>query len=172
RRCLTDATRRFSQRRQTGAAGQREEQGLDNSVAQWQWYCPVSLEDLLLGVACVAPEDLVSTIAREQDLDPVLARHARAEIGRRRRIVAEWLVISTRNDGYDVGDVLRRDVVLVRTSAQMPRGDARVFHLVKAFPREADGIRSRGLAAKLREHRGYGGAVGPARERRADRRCA
>ena len=107
----------------------------------------VPAEDALLGVAGVAAEELVATVAGQHLAYAIFSRHLGAVVGGQRRRVAEGLVVVRGHGGDAAHQVIGRDVVLVVLGAETPGGDAGVLHLVVALGLEADRIGGRRLAA-------------------------
>jgi hypothetical protein len=123
---------------------------------------PVTFEHLLIGVACVAPEDFVAAVTGQHHRASVLARHAGTQVGRHGRSVPERLVVQRRDPGDCSRHVGGRHIVFVGLAAEMGGRDAGVLHLIEAFRVEADGIGVRAVSGNTRHDAGDGRTVGAA----------
>ena len=122
------------------------------------------LEYALLGIALVATEEFVATIASQHDLDAVLARHLGAEISGCCRGIAEGLIVGAGDQRHGLDHVVGSHIVFMRLGAEMARGDTGKFQLVKTLLVETDREGFSRLAADLAQHAADGGAVGAAGE--------
>jgi hypothetical protein len=126
------------------------------------------LEDLLLGIASIATEELIATVPREQDSHPVLLGESRAEVGRNGRGVSKRLVVRASYQWNGFGHVPWSDIVLMRLCAEMAGGDPRVLHLVIALCGKPDRERVCGVATNARQQPAYRRAVRAPRQERTD----
>src|SRR5574340_1842674 len=112
--------------------------GFDEAPAQWGGHAGIGFEQAVLGVACVAAEDLVAAGAWQHAFESRRARVFGAEVGRYRRTVAEWFIIFAGDDRNRSDDVGGLQVILAAAAAVALSSAARVFHFVKTGGVEAD----------------------------------
>ena len=141
------------------------QQRLDHLSAQDRRQYTIRFEYALFGVAQVAPEQLVAPVTGQDSRNAVASREPRTTIRWQRRGVAEWLVEGRGELGHVANDIGGHHVVLVVVGCEVPRGDARIRHLVVALRCKADRVGLGGPSGDLAEHARHGRAVcAPAEE--------
>ncbi len=133
---LGDVAFQLGQREVVGQARQVCDR-LDQPAPQQGGQVGIGLEQALLGIARIAAEYFIAAVAGQHVLESCFARSLGAEIGRHGRVVAERLVVFTRDDGNRGHDVGGLQVILVGAAAVAFDGAARVFHLVETRRRRS-----------------------------------
>ena len=114
--------------------------GFDEGGFQNCRHMVVEIEELLLGIAGIAGEDFVSTVASQQQALAVLTGSFGAEVGRDGGSIAKGFIVGTCGQGYGVQHILGSDIVLVQLGAKVVRGGPGIFHFIETLGIEADSV--------------------------------